>query len=267
MNIWKCSINNYKKKKKERELADTTENPMASNKLVIGDGKEEKKQEIERVETHEEKKERLLYEAEEKKKQDEEEKKRKQQEKLDKLHDMCDNVVPGSAKLIRAEDDFMLYRLVIFKKGLKRVVKLMRQERFTVREFKYDPQDMELKRKQKQRLCEKRRTAWNAVVRWCKVWYERIFKMWIHVKALRCFVESILRYGLPPDFQSYLIEIHNKKKTQLRSSLNTLYASLGNESMNDQDIDTSKLPTGGALLGFTEDFYPYVSLDLKLDSS
>merc|ERR1712080_32339 len=148
---------------------------------------------------------------------------------------MCDNVVPGSAKEMVCEDDFVLYRIVVFRKGVENLKKLLRQERYTVRQFKFDPEENRARKEEKQRLIEKRRKAWNNVVKWGKVWFEIIFKIWIHIKALRCFVEAILRYGLPPDFQAFLIEIKKGKIDSLRSNLKAHYASLGNKSLMEDD--------------------------------
>merc|ERR1712008_237172 len=43
------------------------------------------------------------------------------------------------------------------------------------------------------------------LVRWLKVNFSECFMAWIHVKALRVFVESVLRYGLPVNFQGMVL--------------------------------------------------------------
>ena len=53
----------------------------------------------------------------------------------------CHNVVPKSAKLLADSSDFVLYRLVVLRKGVGLVEKLCRQRQFTVRPFKFDPQE------------------------------------------------------------------------------------------------------------------------------
>jgi hypothetical protein len=40
---------------------------------------------------------------------------------------------------------------------------------------------------------------------WCKSTYSEVFSAWVHVKAMRCFVESVLRYGLPVNFAASLL--------------------------------------------------------------
>lgn len=232
---------------------------------------EEEMEKVEEIKSaipeNETQKERLEREADEEAAREELKKRKEERErqaKLDKLNALCENVVPGSAKSLVAEDDFVLYRIVIFKKGEENIKKLLRQERFTVRQFKYDPEEVSAAKRRKKGLQEKRNKAWNAVLKWCKVYFERIFKMWIHVKALRCFVETILRYGLPPNFQAYLIEIKPKQLEKLRASLKRLYANL-DSSLADEDTSQDTIVTSG-MAGLSDDFYPYVSLDLNLQN-
>ena len=49
---------------------------------------------------------------------------------------------------------------------------------------------------------------------------------WAHVKAIRVFIESVLRYGLPPDFDCVLIEPKEGRGIDIRRELNTLYKDL-----------------------------------------
>lgn len=180
---------------------------------------------------------------------------------------MCENVVPHSAQLLCNEADFVLYRIVVFKKGVENVKKLLRQQRFTVRQFKYDPNDVKSRKEQKKRLKEKRKSAWNAIVMWCQIYFNRIFKMWIHIKALRCFVETIIRYGLPPNFQAYVIDVKPKFKEKLRAELKKLYAHLGNSRMLDEDMSNIEQTIATGTIGLTSEFYPYVSLDIDLENN
>lgn len=85
------------------------------------------------------------------------------------------------------------------------------------------------------------------MVRWLKVNFSECFCAWIHLKALRVFVESVLRlvlntikkvkfkiyfllpkhrYGLPVNFQAILIHPNKKSIKRLRDVLNQLYGHL-----------------------------------------
>ena len=43
------------------------------------------------------------------------------------------------------------------------------------------------------------------VVFWLQTAYAEVFLRWVHLKALRAFVESVLRYGLPPQFMAAIM--------------------------------------------------------------
>jgi V-type H+-transporting ATPase subunit C len=53
------------------------------------------------------------------------------------------------------------------------------------------------------------------------------FSAWIHICAIRLFVESILRYGLPPQFLPVLMKPHQKSTAKLRKLLASVFGSAG----------------------------------------
>jgi len=260
---------NQKKEEKEREERSKTLNVRQKKSDFVEKQPLEvfEKKENRPEETPEEKAEREAQEEEERQEMARKEEERKRQEKIEDRNRMCENVVPGSAgkKPIISESDFVLYKIVVFKKGVQNVTKLLRQERFTVRPYKYDSQEKHARKEHKKRLINQRRHSWNDIVRWCQTYFSRIFKMWIHIKALRCFVETILRYGLPPNFQAYVIDVKPKFRDKLRGELKKLYSHLGNASMMDEDVSGSDQVITSGMAGLTGEFFPYVSLDINLE--
>jgi len=84
---------------------------------------------------------------------------------------------------------------------------------------------------------------------------------WIHVKALRVFVESVLRYGLPVNFQAMVLLPQKKTQKKLRTELNQQYAHLDSPG-GDGGADM-EMPAG---LGFSNsEYYPYVYYKVNLD--
>merc|ERR1712023_196213 len=45
----------------------------------------------------------------------------------------------------------------------------------------------------------------------CYPFYDDAFSSWIHIKAIRSFVEGVLRYGVPPKNSSIIIEPKSSK--------------------------------------------------------
>lgn len=101
------------------------------------------------------------------------------------------------------------------------------------------------------------------MVRWLKVNFSECFCAWIHVKALRVFVESVLRYGLPVNFQAILIHPNKKNTKRLRDVLNQLYGHLdGSAASSGGNADNVDIPG----LGFGQsEYFPYVYYKLNID--
>ncbi|XP_070430569.1 V-type proton ATPase subunit C 2 isoform X1 [Equus przewalskii] len=64
------------------------------------------------------------------------------------------------------------------------------------------------------------------LLRWLKVNFSEAFIAWIHIKALRVFVESVLRYGLPVNFQAVLLQPKKSSTKRLREVLNSVFRHL-----------------------------------------
>lgn len=53
------------------------------------------------------------------------------------------------------------------------------------------------------------------------------FEGWMHLKAMRLFVESVLRYGLPPIFTMAVVKPLPKQHKQVKRILDNKYSYLG----------------------------------------
>ncbi|XP_021553437.1 V-type proton ATPase subunit C 2 isoform X1 [Neomonachus schauinslandi] len=100
------------------------------------------------------------------------------------------------------------------------------------------------------------------LLRWLKVNFSEAFIAWIHIKALRVFVESVLRYGLPVNFQAVLLQPHKKSSTKrLREVLNSVFRHL------DQVAAASILDASVEIPGLqlnNQDYFPYVYFHIDL---
>ena len=73
----------------------------------------------------------------------------------------------------------------------------------------------------------------SGLTRWCKTHYGEAFVAWMHVKVIRVFAESVLRYGLPVDFTAVL---YNVKGDEIKL-IDALDSALGSSDGNDEDGD------------------------------
>jgi V-type H+-transporting ATPase subunit C len=74
----------------------------------------------------------------------------------------------------------------------------------------------------------------SGLTRWCKTHYGEAFVAWMHIKVIRVFVESVLRYGLPVDFTAVLYKVASGKEVML---VNALDKAFGETVKGDDDLD------------------------------
>jgi V-type H+-transporting ATPase subunit C len=70
--------------------------------------------------------------------------------------------------------------------------------RFTVRDFTFDEKALAGEREKARELEVERQKISANLVRWLKINFGEIFSASIHIKALRVFAESVLRYHRVP---------------------------------------------------------------------
>jgi len=151
--------------------------------------------------------------------------------------------------------NFFLVTVTLFKQVVQDFKNVAREKRFTVRDFNADSTAGAVTA-EKKKLDTEKDDQQKKLIRWCKVNFAESFTAWIHLKAIRVFVESVLRFGLPINFQAILMELNKKgNEKKLRSILLDLYKHLGSSRANSTDKDQES----------TEEFYPYVYLNIDLN--
>ncbi|VDN26275.1 unnamed protein product [Gongylonema pulchrum] len=143
-----------------------------------------------------------------------------------KYETLSDMVVPGSSRLVTEEGDQMLFSVTLFKKVIDEYKTHCRENKFIVRDFVYDEESLKVGRSERDKLVQEKERQYAPLVRWLKINFSEIFSAFVHVKALRVFVESVLRYGLPVNFQAAVIEPNKNSNKKLRACLHNLYLHL-----------------------------------------
>merc|ERR1712062_829900 len=140
-----------------------------------------------------------------------------------KYESLTDMVVPRSTQMIFQDADNALLTVTLFHKVVDEFKHKSRENKFMVREFVYDAQELQAGKDEMTKLATDKKKQFGPLVRWLKVNFSESFMAWIHVKALRVFVESVLRYGLPVNFQGMVLLPQKKTQKKLRDTLNQLY--------------------------------------------
>ncbi|XP_062429019.1 V-type proton ATPase subunit C 2 isoform X3 [Rhea pennata] len=175
---------------------------------------------------------------------------------------LSDMVVPRSTKMIAEDAEGGLFTVTLFRKVMDDFKAKARENRFMVREFYFDEKELKCEKEELMKLASDKKQQYGPLLRWLKVNFSEAFVAWIHVKALRVFVESVLRYGLPVNFQAMLLQPNRKSVKRLRDVLNVVFKHLDEvaaASIMDPGMDIPGLQLSN------QEYYPYVYF--KIDFS
>jgi V-type H+-transporting ATPase subunit C len=175
-------------------------------------------------------------------------------------------VMPNSAKLLETDAEYALYRVVLLRKFEDDFKATAREKRLNVREYTAEPGAKEADAKKMMDDEAEAARQEGLLTNWCSINFTECYGMLMHLKAVRVFVESVLRYGLTaatyggggtqPNFTAYVLQPKRGKKEALRKALHTLYG--GGEK--DEGMDEEEAVVPGAGIG---EFFPYVSVALE----
>ncbi|XP_075413218.1 V-type proton ATPase subunit C 2 isoform X3 [Tenrec ecaudatus] len=175
---------------------------------------------------------------------------------------LSDMVVPRSTKLIAEDNEGGLFTVTLFRRVIDDFKAKAKENKFMVREFYFDEKEMNREREEMTRLLSDKKQQYGPLLRWLKVNFSEAFIAWVHVKALRVFVESVLRYGLPVNFHAVLLQPHKKSSTKrLRQVLNSTFKHL------DEVAAASILDASVEIPGLQfnhQDYFPYVYFHIDL---
>eukprot|EP00928_Gymnodinium_smaydae_P060999 TRINITY_DN4500_c1_g1_i1.p1 TRINITY_DN4500_c1_g1~~TRINITY_DN4500_c1_g1_i1.p1 ORF type:complete len:401 (-),score=95.96 TRINITY_DN4500_c1_g1_i1:111-1313(-) len=175
---------------------------------------------------------------------------------LKSYESLSDNVVPKSAKKFKNLDDRdgnCIYRVVVFKSSAENFKKACREKRYVPRDFEYSEEAYRKLMSQREAL-EDAVKKHHATVRglYEAAWSDCMIA-WLHIKAMRIFVESVLRFGLPPHFGAFTLCPKGANTTAARKALADV---LGKNSQSANSKAAAETLDDG------EEYFPYVSVSL-----
>lgn len=137
-------------------------------------------------------------------------------------------VIPRSAKLITFDQDYKLYSVSLFKKYEADFINACRDKKWQPRnDFTYDEEELNNMRKEFDLTKSSEQKSRNDLIRLAKTAYSEIVSSWFHIKAIRCYVESVLRYGLPPQFNLFLIHFNPQSFSNIGKAKKELVSKFG----------------------------------------
>ncbi|KAG1047330.1 hypothetical protein G6F43_010215 [Rhizopus delemar] len=184
-----------------------------------------------------------------------------------KYETLTDMVVPRSSIKITEDDEFGLFTVTVFQRVVDEFCHKAREERFIPRDFQYDQDALQTQQREleESELMEREQQA--ELLRLAKTNFGEIFASWLHLKALRVYVESVLRYGLPPDFCSVAISANPKFEKKVDEIMVAQYGRLGGvhgqaiKQQQEEDILDHDLQSVN-----DSNYRPYVQFELVFDA-
>eukprot|EP01092_Planopodium_desertum_P006859 TRINITY_DN2810_c0_g2_i1.p1 TRINITY_DN2810_c0_g2~~TRINITY_DN2810_c0_g2_i1.p1 ORF type:complete len:409 (-),score=67.35 TRINITY_DN2810_c0_g2_i1:122-1225(-) len=167
-------------------------------------------------------------------------------------------VLPGSALLIAEDAEHTLYSVKILANDVENFKQKARESRFTPRDFKFQEGGTKAQDEKKKELESKRDSLKTELFNFLSTNISECVEHWMHLKCIRIWVESILRYGpVPPNFVFILVQPNEKgsNERKMRLTLDTMFADLARlYDFGDKEDDA----TGAGVIGTAESFHPYV---------
>ncbi|XP_029983030.1 V-type proton ATPase subunit C 1-B-like [Sphaeramia orbicularis] len=165
-------------------------------------------------------------------------------------------VVPRSSRKLYEEKEAGVFSVTLFKRAVHQFKAKAEQSKFTVREYCFDLEEQKLQ--EMKQLSVHKKDQYGKFVHWLKRNFSEVFVAWIHLKALRVFVESVLRYGLPVRFQALLLQTDKKRSKKLREELASLFMHL------DPSFAVSKTDMTCDIPGLSQqEYFSYISFHIN----
>ena len=148
-------------------------------------------------------------------------------------------VVPRSSNKIAADDEFALFNVTVFKKVKDEYIQKCRENKFTVRtDFTWDDDLVSRQRQELDEAGTSEKELWTELLRLARTNFSEAYQALAHLKVVRTFVESVLRFGLPADYFGVVVRPNPKRSKALMGALQSHYAYL--ESYNQSGRDAGK---------------------------
>ncbi|KAK2891494.1 V-type proton ATPase subunit C 1-B-like [Channa argus] len=167
-------------------------------------------------------------------------------------------VVPRSSRKLYEDQEGGVFAVTLFRRDVPEFKMKAQERKFIVREYSYDVEEQMLEEMKK--LSVHKKEQYGVFVRCLKMNFSQVFIAWIHLKALRVFVESVLRFGLPVNYQAFLLQTDKKRSKRLRKELASLFVYLDPTAT----VTASKLDMNCDIPGLLQqEYFSYICFQIS----
>ncbi|GAA5979925.1 hypothetical protein JCM5350_005542 [Sporobolomyces pararoseus] len=128
-------------------------------------------------------------------------------------------VVPRSSTKLAEDEEYVLYSVTIFRRIKDDFSQKAREKKFIVRDFTYDEEAIQKNKRELEDLISEEKQLWADLLRLSRINFSELFQLLVHLKVVRTYVESVLRYGLPASYFAAVIKPEHKQHSKLISTL------------------------------------------------
>ncbi|THH21563.1 hypothetical protein EW146_g37 [Bondarzewia mesenterica] len=156
-------------------------------------------------------------------------------------------VVPRSASAVASDDEYTLFSVVIFRKVHEDFVQKCRENKYIIRDFQYSENLLSKEREELLLADTTEKELWTELLRLSRTNFSEAFQLLVHLKVVRLFIESVLRYGLPANYIGVIIKPEPKSTKRTLTLLKNHFTYLSPRSRGAKPKSSS----GG---GTTDEF-------------
>ncbi|KAJ7783529.1 hypothetical protein DFH07DRAFT_908232 [Mycena maculata] len=135
-------------------------------------------------------------------------------------------VVPRSSSSVASDDEYTLFGVVVFRRVHDEFVQKCRENKFIVRDFVFSEEEFVKQHQELETADTTEKELWTELLRLSRTNFSESLQILVHLKVVRLFVESVLRYGLPANYIGIAVKPDPKSAKKTFGLLQTQFSYL-----------------------------------------
>ncbi|KAJ7932639.1 hypothetical protein B0H13DRAFT_1701601 [Mycena leptocephala] len=135
-------------------------------------------------------------------------------------------VVPRSSTSVASDDEYTLFSVVVFRRVHDEFVQKCRENKFIVRDFVFSEEEFAKQHQELEMADTTEKELWTELLRLARTNFSESIQILVHLKVIRLFVESVLRYGLPANYLGIAVKPDPKSAKKTFGLLQTQFSYL-----------------------------------------
>jgi len=187
--------------------------------------------------------------------------------RYERLSTVFPMVVPRSSSKLTEDAEFALFSVVVFRRHRDEFAQKCRESKFVLRDFEYSDEQVLKQRSELAAADDTERELWTELLRLCRTNFSGSYQLLMHLKILRLFIESVLRYGLPALYIGASIRPEPKSVKKTMAFLTEHFSYLGSQRNSSTQKTKSSVENKAELAGeyqqiMEQEYFDFVLVEL-----